>query len=94
MPEEMYTYNFGEKSVWPKPDLSSPFDVLKCHAALVRDLSNAAQYADAYQREDHFIKNLDTLAFSLQECIFKVMVLREALTGFKTRHEQEKAQDG
>lgn len=81
---DMIVYDFGKRKIWPKPELKTPFDALRWHAELVDGLCRIQERASALQREDHFVKNLDTLAFCLREALFKTMVLREAITGVST----------
>jgi hypothetical protein len=85
---DMTVYDFGEKRIWPKPELKTAFDALRWHSELVDALGRMAELANGNQRQDHFIQHLDMLAFSLRESLFRVMVLRESITGFATRDAQ------
>lgn len=88
--DNMTSYYFGERKIWPKPELNTPYQVIDHFSSLLRSLHGLEQIVDVSSgRQDHLVKSLDTLAFALQEAMFKTMVLREALTGFQTRGAQQ-----
>lgn len=77
----MTTYEFGCKKIWPKPELKTPFEIINHYQDLLGRLGALESFLTRRGREDHMIKNLDTLAFSLKEALFRVIVLREAIAG-------------
>lgn len=89
---EMEMYNFGKKEVWPKPELKTPWDAMRAYDDLRRCVERHAEFTAINGRSDHYVKNLDLLIFSCRETIFQAMIIREALTGSKTREEFEAKQ--
>lgn len=81
MSHEMEKYEFGSKSIWPKPELKTTWDAMRAYDDLQRRLDGLQEFGKINGRSDHFIKNLDTLAYALGEAMFQVQVIREALTG-------------
>lgn len=81
----METYDFGKRLIWPKPDLSSTFEAMRAYHDLLDSVKRLGEYAYINGRADHYVKNLDTLQFALRECLFKSMVIRESITGNKTK---------
>ena len=89
---DMTVYDFGEKKIWPKPELKTPYQVLDHYSNLMGSLVALGQLVNVSSgRQDHLVKSLDTLAFALREALFKTMVLRESMTGFPSRELAEKA---
>lgn len=90
---DMFVYDFGKKEIWPKPELSTPYQVLDHYSSLVRRLQSLGEVINVSSgRSDHMVRSLDTTAFALREALFQVMVLRETLTGFPTKEgERESA---
>lgn len=82
---DMEYYDFGKKEIFPKPTLDTPFDAMNAYAELQRSVGNLAQFASIRGRQDHFVKDLDTLQYALRDALFQSMVIREALTGKKTK---------
>lgn len=85
----MHVYDFGQKKIWPKPALNTPWDAMRAYHDLQESVKRLADYSGINGRIDHYVKNLDTLAYALQEALFQTMVIRETLTGYKTRAESE-----
>jgi hypothetical protein len=89
---DMIVYEYGARKVWPKPELNTPYQVLDHYNSLMGRLNALSQLVHISSgRPDHLVKSLDTLAFSLREAMFQVMVLRESIAGFQTKELAETA---
>lgn len=88
--KDMTFYDFGGRRIWPKPELKTPYDVLDHFSNMTRGLTALGQLINVSSgRQDHMVQSLDTVAFALKESLFKVMVLREALTGFVSKQAED-----
>lgn len=86
---KMEVYDFGQKEICPKETLDTPFAAMAAYHELQRRVKSLQNFSEIAGRSDHFVKSLDTLRYSCSEVMYQTMVIREAMTGFKTKEEEE-----